>query len=72
MQLNLVMAAIAAMVLVALLARDTDAEGMGIGRYQIAGTDGNIWRVDTVTGAMRTCFRVNRNGTIFFRCMDVK
>jgi len=47
------------------------AGGGEVGRYQITATDSRVWRVDTVTGALRTCFQVRFNGDRGYRCIDL-
>ena len=47
-------------------------QGNEVGRFQITGSDTRVWRVDTVTGQMHTCYRVRRNGEHGFRCISVR
>lgn len=56
----------------AIVASETGADPSPMGRYQITGTNSRVWRVDTVTGALRTCFQVKINGDRKFRCLDLR
>ncbi|MCB2011176.1 MAG: hypothetical protein R3C70_12075 [Geminicoccaceae bacterium] len=66
--------AIATLVLIIaiLLIRDSDAGPQPTGRYQISGTNATMWRVDTITGAMRSCHHLTHNGRRMYRCFDVE
>lgn len=66
-------AALAAVLMAAgaMVANDTGADPSPMGRYQITGTNSRVWRVDTVTGELRTCFEIKRHGDRTYRCLDL-
>lgn len=52
--------------------RESGADPSPAGRYQITGTEARVWRVDTITGELRTCYQVRKNGDRMFRCIDLR
>lgn len=71
MRFQLILVAGAMLAVLGILAVRSEAGPSPIGRYQITGTEARVWRVDTVTGQLRTCFQAKINRERTFRCVDL-